>query len=194
MALALAAVGFAQALPNVDSISVALRITGRWSFLLFWMAYSGSAIATLLGPAFAPFFRRSREFGLAFAAAHLVHIGLVIWLYRILHHAPLSESLVVFFSIGTFWAYLLAVFSFGRLSRFLGLRLWRALRLLGSHYILLAFAKDFVPPVVHFGSAAHDFLSLIGYVPFAAMCIVGPLLRISAEMHRQWDVQQVRVP
>jgi hypothetical protein len=59
---------------------VALRMTARWSFLLFWVAYAGGALATLFGPALAPLSGRGREFGLAFAAAHLVHIGLVIWL------------------------------------------------------------------------------------------------------------------
>jgi hypothetical protein len=31
-------------------IVLALRITARWSFLLFWLAYSGGALATLCGP------------------------------------------------------------------------------------------------------------------------------------------------
>ena len=30
---------------------IALRVTARWSFLLFWLAYTGSAMARLLDPA-----------------------------------------------------------------------------------------------------------------------------------------------
>ena len=49
----------------------ALRMTARWAFLLFWMAYIGGAMTT-------PLARRGREFGLAYAAAMLVHVGLEI--------------------------------------------------------------------------------------------------------------------
>jgi hypothetical protein len=30
-----------------DGVGVALRVTARWSFLLFWFAYAGGAMATL---------------------------------------------------------------------------------------------------------------------------------------------------
>jgi hypothetical protein len=55
---------------------VALQATARLSFVLFWPAYSAAALAALFGPSFQPLRRRVREFGLAFAAAHLVHLEL----------------------------------------------------------------------------------------------------------------------
>src|SRR3974377_1481039 len=61
----------------------ALQVTARLSFILFWPAYAGSALTALLGPIFQPLKQRAREFGLAFASAHLVHIGLVGWLTHI---------------------------------------------------------------------------------------------------------------
>jgi hypothetical protein len=30
-----------------DRVGAAMRLTARWSFLLFWLAYTGSAMATL---------------------------------------------------------------------------------------------------------------------------------------------------
>jgi hypothetical protein len=57
---------------------LALELTARWSFLLFWLAYAGNAVAILFGAQLAA----GREFGLAFASAHLVHIGLVVWLFH----------------------------------------------------------------------------------------------------------------
>jgi hypothetical protein len=51
---------------------LALRVTARWSFLLFWLAYCGGAIAWLCGPGLAGLARRGRELGLAFASAQLV--------------------------------------------------------------------------------------------------------------------------
>jgi hypothetical protein len=77
VAAALAAVVF-EAVDAHDRVGVALRVTARWSFLLFWLAYTGSAMATLWGPPFNGLARHGREFGLAFASAQLVHVGLIL--------------------------------------------------------------------------------------------------------------------
>jgi len=51
-----------------EKLGVALRATARWSFLLFWLAYAGGALATLFGPKFQALARRGRDFGLSFAS------------------------------------------------------------------------------------------------------------------------------
>src|SRR5260370_34079585 len=106
--LCLAAVVLAIEGIDVNSLKIALRVTARWSFLLFWVAYAGGAMATLFGPAFAPLARRGREFGLAYAAAQLIHLGLVVWLFLITFRPPLSGQSLVFFFTGIVWTYLLA--------------------------------------------------------------------------------------
>ena len=53
------------------------QLTARFSFPLFWPAYTAGAITTLFGPTFEPAKRRGREIGLAFASAHLVRLGFV---------------------------------------------------------------------------------------------------------------------
>jgi hypothetical protein len=193
VALALAVAVLAVAGTDTKSIRLALELTARWSFLLFWMAYAGGAIAALFGPALAPLARRGRDFGLAFAAAHLVHIGLVVWLYQISTRPPLSGSLFVFFTIGIAWTYLLAALSFGGLSRALGPRRWRLVRILGLNYILLAFAYDFVPSGVHTAILHPDVRHFAGYVPFAAMSVAAPLLNFAAAAHRRWGMPHVTV-
>ena len=139
-ALALAAAVLATAGTGPKGIVGALQLTARWSFLLFWTAYAGGSMAALFGPTLAPLARRGREFGLAFAAAHLIHIGLVVWLYRISERPPLSEGLFIFFTIGIVWTYVLAALSFGGLGQALGASAWRAVRFLGMNYILIAFS------------------------------------------------------
>jgi hypothetical protein len=183
------ALGLAVAVVSVigfdpKGVVAALRLTARWSFLLFWMAYVGRSMVTLFGSSFAPFARRGREFGLAFASAHLVHLLLVVLLYGLTHHAPLGGWLLIFFSMGVAWTYLLAVLSLGTLSQTLDPRLWRALRVVGVNYILLAFAYDFVLPVLHSGFLHQDFEFSIGYVVFAAMCIAAPFLGLAAAAYR----------
>src|SRR5208283_952478 len=107
-------------------IDAALRATARLSFLLFWVAYAGSAMASLFGSPFQTLKLRAREFGLAFASAQLVHIGLVVWLCLI--GAAPDVSTFVFFGIALVWVYLLALFSIGRLRRALGPGSWWILR------------------------------------------------------------------
>src|SRR6516165_2738324 len=148
VALGLAASVLAVHGVNEKSLVRALQVTARWSFLLFWMAYSVTAITALLGPALEPIARRGREFGLAYAAAQSIHLGLVAWLFQMTSRLPLTGRPFVFFTIGIVWTYLLALFSVGVLSKTLGSGGWRALRVLGLNYILFAFAMDFVPAAI----------------------------------------------
>lgn len=190
--LSLAAAVLAIKGTDAKSLGMALRLTARWSFLLFWVAYSGGAMTALFGPALAPLARRGREFGLAYAAAQLVHVGLVVWLFQISTRPPLSGKLSVFFIIGIVWTYLLAVLSFGGLSEALGPRGWRTLRIAGLNYILFAFAFDFVPRVIRPGTAQHGVWRLVEYVPFAAMSVAAPLLVLAAAAYRRLGVSYSR--
>lgn len=184
VALGLAAAVLAIKGIQAKGIVRALQITARWSFLLFWLAYSAGAMCELFGPALAPFARHGRELGLAYAAAQLIHLGLVIWLFQISTRPPLSGGLFAFFVIAIVWTYLLAFLSFGGLAEALGTRSWRILRVLGLNYILFAFAFDFVPPVIWPGPGPYGLGRLVQYVPFAAMSIVAPLLVLAAAAHR----------
>ena len=194
VALALTATVLAVVGSDANGTRVALRLTARWSFLLFWAAYAGGAMAALFGPALLPLARRGRELGLAFAAAQSVHLGLVVWLYWITGRPPLSGWLLVFFAAGVVWTYLLAAFSIRTLSEILGSERWRLLRVLGMNYILLAFARDFVLPAMHSGVAHQNVWRLVEYGPFAAMCVAAPFLRFAAALHRRpggWHVAAV---
>lgn len=173
---------------DTKSLVMAIRLTARWAFLLFWMAYAGGALAALFGPTLEPLAGRGREFGLAFAASMLVHLGLVAWLFEISARRPLSDRLIVFFLIGIFWTYLLAIFSFGGLSKALGSRGWRILRFVGLNYILFAFAFDFVPVAIR-ESVHAGVWRFIQYAPFATMSVAAPFLVLAAAIHRRPGVR-----
>ena len=153
---------------------VALRATARLSFLLFWPAYAGGAMAALFGPRFGIFARNGRKFGLAFASAQLPHLGLVVWIGWI-SHRPVVEAAMPFFAVGIVWTYVLALSSLERVSNALSASLWRVLRTVGLEYIALVFFADFV-----IGPIQHGGRRPIEYVPFAILLIVGSLLRIAA--------------
>lgn len=176
-ALAIAGVILADDGAGPDGIGQAVRYTARWSFLFFWPSYVGGALALLFGPVFAGLACRARLWGLAFAAALHVHIGLVIWLGVVTGQVPLQGGLLVFFLAALFCTELLALLSFGIGARTLG-RLWRPLLFLATTYILFAFGRDFVlgaldPNVRYWRYAAE-------YVPFALLVLIAIPLRLAA--------------
>jgi hypothetical protein len=149
--------------------SEALRLTARFSFLVFWLAYAGGGLALLIRPA-ATFLRRhGRDFGLAFAAAHLVHLGMVAWLCSI--GATPGMGVFVFFVPPAVVVYLLVLFSIPTLQRRLGRTLWTVLRTVGMTYIACAFAYDFFS--APFGG---DSTRVLMYAPFAVLSVAGPVL------------------
>ncbi|MBV8360991.1 MAG: hypothetical protein JO189_24110 [Deltaproteobacteria bacterium] len=184
LGLAMATGVFAIKGTDEGAVRLALRVTARWSFVLFWFAYTGSAMTTLFGPAFAWLGRRGREFGLAYAAAQLIHVGLVAWLFQILSRLPLSGRLLFLFTVAIVWTYLLAFLSFGGLGEALGPRGWRTLRIVALNYILFAFATDFVPAVFRSSHARYGVWLLVGYVPFAMMSLAAPVLVLAASARR----------
>lgn len=162
-----------------ERVPLALRATARWSFLWFWLASTGSALFTLFGSRFQPIAQRARDFGLAFAAAHLVHIGLAVFLVYVLA-APFPLPKLIFFAIGAFWVYLLALLSIKRVAAMLQPRAWRIVRIIGVEYISLVFLDDFYRKPFEGGIA-----NLLIYLPFLMMAVAGPILRIAAAVKRR---------
>ncbi len=174
---------------GVRGTDAALAATARLSFLLFWPSYAGGAMASLFGSAFQPLRQHGRTFGLTFAAAHLVHLGLVGWLCYI--GAVPSTGTFVVFGIAVGWIYLLAVFSFQPTHRLLNAQSWWLLRTLGLNYIAYAFAIDFLRHPFS-GGLRH----MVEYVPFALLAVLGPAVRLAAFARRlarpAWAPTQAR--
>jgi D-alanyl-lipoteichoic acid acyltransferase DltB (MBOAT superfamily) len=189
MALVLAILVLAEEGTDAEAIKQALRATARWSFLFFWMAYAGGALAALFGPTFRALAVRGRQFGLAFASAHLVHAGLVLWLYQISLDPPVKTRTLVFFAVGLFWTYLLALLSIPTLSGLLPPKILRIVRTLGMEYIALAFLVDFRKNPFE-GSALHA----LAYLPFLALCAIGPILRLAAFVRRRRARDRTHTP
>lgn len=178
VSLALAAVVLAIFGASEGGTALALRMTARWCFLLFWPAYAGSALAKLCGPRFAILARHGREFGLAFAAALSVHVSLVLWLMAV---AADQRTPMLFFWAGVACTYALALFSLPRLRDWLGPRLWRILCEGALQYIALVFAVDFIlEPLQANGADKYP----LGYLPFVLMLAGGVVLRFTVQMRQ----------
>jgi hypothetical protein len=153
---------------------LALRFTARLSFLLFLAAYAGGAAYTLFGQTFAFLARHQREFGLSFAAAQLVHVSLVLWLYGIATQKPIPDSSAVMFSIGIVCVYVLALYSVERVRKLLTPGIWRFVRFIGLNYIAYLFYADFTGPLF------NGFKQPIAYLPFVILIVLGVALRFAA--------------
>jgi hypothetical protein len=185
-ALALAVAVLAGYGTGPDGVTLAVRVTARWSFLFFWLSYTGGAMAILFRPAFAGLARQARALGLAFATALLVHIGLVVWLGVIIGQLPLQGGLLWFFLVALFFSCLLTLLSFGNGMRKLG-RLWRPLLLLGTTYILIAFGRDFVLGALD--RRTQHWLYAAEYVPFALLSLIAIPLRLAAFLRQRFGLR-----
>jgi hypothetical protein len=179
VSLVLAAAVLAVAGAGEHGTALALRVTARWCFLLFWPAYAGSALARFCGPRFAFLALRGREFGLAFAAALFVHVGLVLWLMDV---AADQRAPMLLFWGGVACAYLLALLSLPRLRSWLGPSAWRISCEGAMQYIALVFAVDFiVEPLRANGPDKYP----LTYLPFVIMLLGGAFLRLVGQIPRQ---------
>ena len=178
-AVALAIVAIVGLSVDHERLGTALRATARWSFLLFWPASVAGALVVLFGARFQALARHGRDLGLAFASAHLVHLSLAACLYYGAVKPPLPHATLVFFGIAAVWTYMLAIFSITQASARMNPRTWRVVRIVGVEYIAFAFLFDFVGHLQQ-GGVVNFFI----YLPFTALAVAGPLLRLAATMKR----------
>jgi|HubBroStandDraft_5_1064220.scaffolds.fasta_scaffold14082_3 hypothetical protein len=161
-------------------ITLALATTARVAFLFFWPAYVGAALTSLFGSVFAPLKEHARDLGLAFAAALSVHLSFVAYLC-LAGHAPPTKTFVIFGTAAAF-TYLLALLSIGRVRQALPPGFWPPIRFIAMNYIALAFLLDFKR------FPTNDLRENLAYLPFAALAIIGPMLRFAAwlQNHPPW--------
>jgi hypothetical protein len=160
-----------------DKLVIALKMTARWSFALFWLSSAGGALTELFGSRFKALAARARDLGLSFASAHVVHLGLVAALYYFYSGPP--WPILVFFGIAAFWTYLLALLSIRTVSAMLKSRTIRILRSIGIEFIAFAFLYDFAR-----NPFQHGVTHLVSYLPFLLLALTGPLLRLAAVTKR----------
>jgi hypothetical protein len=178
IALLIAGVVLVRSGDGEQGTLLGLRLTARWSYLWFWLAYTAGAWATLLGGRVRALAPRARDFGLAFAAAHLVHIALVVWLYQVAVHPPGTGTLE-FFGVAVFFTYLVALLSFRHIAAPLPARAVSVIRTIGVEYIALAFLVDFARNPFG-GSLLHA----LSYGPFLGLGLLAYALRLTALARR----------
>lgn len=177
-ALTLAVATLAKAGDDKDGIALALRVTARLGFLLFWPSYVAGPMAALFGERWRPLTRHARVLGMSFAAVLTVHLTLVAWICWIGAAPPLQTFLI--FGLGAACAYTLLLSSFEVVRRAMGPSVWRLVQSAGAGYILFAFAWDFLR-----ATGLKPLAFLVGYLPFDLLIVLGVALRLAAWWKRR---------
>jgi hypothetical protein len=174
---AVAVAGLTLAWRGTDrqGVEAALRFTARLAFAFFWPSYTAGALATLFGARFQPLRPLARPLGLSFAAVIAVHLCLVTWLCWIGDAPPFRTFVIFGFAVA--WVAALAAASTRQVSRAIGAPGWWVLSHIGMNYIAFAFALDFFTP-----QHPMTLSKAVEYLPFAALSVLGPLLRLIAAL------------
>ena len=168
--IALGAAALLVGLPGEAGARAAIVLTARTSLLLFLLAFSASSLAYFAPNRLTRWLLQNRRYlGLSFAASHGLH-ALAIGLFAAQHPAafaehtrsmPIGPGLVAYAFIAA-----MAASSNDRALRWLGAGRWRALHLIGSLVVWVAFFKATFSRTAH--SAAY-WLPVV--VLLAALCV-----------------------
>jgi hypothetical protein len=136
----------------------------------------------------------SRNFGLAFAAALSVHLGLVAFLCAT-GSLPDAKTFLIFGTAAAF-VYLLAFLSIPRVQGALPNQFWPLIRSFAMNYIAFAFLKDFARPgIVGLGDILYGSGHFhMMYVPFAGLAFIAPMLRLAAWIQKIRQGQPSKLP
>jgi DMSO/TMAO reductase YedYZ heme-binding membrane subunit len=126
---------------GADGAALAARYTARFSFGLFLIAFLAAPLARRFpSDTTRMLVRERRGIGLAFAAAHFVHLAALIAAYVLMSDASPSLRTLVFGGFGYVVIAVMAATSNDAAQRALGARTWRGLHTFGIYYVWFIFA------------------------------------------------------
>ncbi len=143
MALIVASVLLALG-PGSEALLHLTRYTARLAFLIFILAFTSAALATLWPSPATHWIRRNRRaIGLSFALVHFVHLGALVAYFACIGERP---GLVTMAGGGAAYVLvaIMAATSNDASVRKLGRTVWRRIHLFGSSYIWLIFMNSYV--------------------------------------------------
>lgn len=128
---------------DVAGVRAAIRLTARTSLVLFALAFSARAVATLWPCGLTQWQRRNRrQLGLSFAVSHTLHAVAIVTFAR-MDPAGFREHVMpaTLVSGGIAYVFILAMAatSFDRAVTWMGPSSWRALHWMGGYYLWLSF-------------------------------------------------------
>jgi DMSO/TMAO reductase YedYZ heme-binding membrane subunit len=127
-----------------ESISLALRVSGRVAFFVLIIVFAARPLQQLLkAPWTAKLLRNRKLLGVAFAGIHTAHLGLIMMRDA---HVP-DFDLVVNLPGATVYSfmYLMVITSFSGPARAIGPKAWKVLHKLGLFVMFYGFSMSQIP-------------------------------------------------
>ncbi len=136
---------------NAPAITHAIDATGRSSLILFAIAFTASSVESLWPSSLSRWSLRNRRWiGLSFASSHFIHLGLIISM-TVFFPDPFvrdqSMAQWVFGGLAYGFVLLLALTSTDQAQRWMGMKTWKRLHFVGSHWIWTLFLLTYVKHV-----------------------------------------------
>lgn len=129
-----------------DSLRLALRLTARLSYMMYLLVFVARPLRQLVaGTATGWLLRERRSIGIAFAAMHSVHLGLIAYRFSVVPGLEYAVIDAVFGGTAYLLLYLMLITSFDAPARALGAKNWRLLHKIGLYYIGFIFVATLLP-------------------------------------------------
>jgi DMSO/TMAO reductase YedYZ heme-binding membrane subunit len=177
--LAMSAVLLTQHNWDIEGVRLVIRTTARTSVILFVLAFTASALATLVPNDVTRWTLRNRRYlGVSFAVSHFIHLAAILSLAQIdraLFWTLTNVMTILLAGAAYFFIAAMAATSFDSSARWMGPRAWRVLHLVGAWYIWVSFA-------IAFGKRVP--LDAF-YWPWAALVALAGIVRLVAMVRRK---------
>lgn len=155
-----------------DRLSMATRLTARWSALWFLVAFVAGPLQRIYGGFWAGVARQRRYIGLGFASAHTIHGICFAWL---LSATDVTRGMIVFIGggAGYFLMWAMAATSNDAAMRALG-KNWKRLHTLGMWWLWVVFifsyqGRIFRPGTETLGTVMTSLFVAAGLIRLFAM-------------------------
>ncbi len=147
-----------------DNVRVLLRLTARIAFVILLIVFVARPLQQLFANKFtARLLRRRRLFGVAFAAVHTVHLGLIFYRVHISDDFALSYAANTFGALVYLIIFAMFATSFDSTTRMLGPRNWKILHTTGLYVIFIAFAQRELPRSLDTAVEANWILTALAF-------------------------------
>ena len=136
---------------NGIAIKHAIDATGRSSLILFAIAFTASSLESLWASSITRWSLRNRRWiGLSFAASHFIHLGLIISMSLLFPDPFLAEQSLgqwLFGGLAYMFVLLMALTSTNQAQHWMGMKNWKRLHYVGSHWIWTVFLFTYLKHV-----------------------------------------------
>ena len=136
---------------NAPAIHQAIDATGRSSLILFAIAFTSSSLESLWPSSLSRWTLRNRRWiGLSFASSHFIHLGLIVSMTVVFPDPFVSQQSMaqwVFGGLAYGFVFLMALTSTDQAQHWMGMKNWKRLHFVGSHWIWTVFLLTYLKPV-----------------------------------------------